>query len=79
MKLSISTEAPETLDEAGFEALEYSEVGASGVTKTTYTYKQVKIPVVAHEMAQRIAKEKGERIADTLINALTMYEGNKNA
>ena len=47
--------------------------------KKTYKYKQVHMATEAHEMAQRIAKKKGERIADTLINALTMYEENKNA
>jgi len=46
--------------------------------KTCYTYKQVKVPVKAHELAQRIAKAKGERLADTWINALNDYEAKQN-
>ena len=41
--------------------------------KTCYTYKQVKVPVKAHELAQEIAKAHGERLADTWINSLEQY------
>lgn len=44
--------------------------------KTCYKYKQVKVPIKAHELAQKIAKQKGERLADTWINALNAYKGN---
>ena len=46
--------------------------------KTCYTYKQVKVPVKAHELAQEIAKQKGERLADTWINALQDYKAKDN-
>lgn len=41
--------------------------------KICYKYKQVNIPVKAHELAQEIAKQKGERLADTWITALQDY------
>lgn len=46
--------------------------------KTCYTYKQVKVPVKAHLLAQEIAKQKGERLADTWIKALLDYKDKCN-
>lgn len=43
--------------------------------KVCYKYKQVKVPIKAHQLAQEIAKQKGERLADTWINALQDYKG----